>query len=123
MRLLKCTISLTVLILFLLPNYSKAQNTEDEKIKTLMQKKISFNKEDKSARFFKILIYNGNEKESYQSLSKFTANYSYKAKIIYDNPTWKVKTSAFISKISAERALLSIKEKFPYAVVIEDSLN
>lgn len=123
MKPLKHTILLLIFIFSLKANYCNAQNTEDERIQKLIQKKLSFNKEDKSARFFKVLIYNGNEKESYQNLNKFTANYKYKAKIVYDNPAWKVKTSAFISKVSAERALLSIREKFPYAVVIEDSLN
>lgn len=114
---------LVVFSLFLNLSYCYSQSSEAKKIENLIKKKREFNRKNTDKRAFKILLYSGNEKRAYGTLSKFRNNFEYSAKIAYDEPVWKVKTSVFIDKLSAERALINIKQKFPYAIVIEDSLK
>lgn len=122
-NLYKNIIIVTFFTLFLNLSYCYSQSYESKKIENLIKKKREFNKNDKNKRAFKVLVYSGNEKSAYSALYKFRTYFKHSAKIDYDNPTWKVKTSFFINKISAERALINIKQKFPYAIVIEDSLK
>lgn len=68
---------------------------------------------------FKIQIFFGTIEESKKNLTAFKKEFKYMdGTIVFSNPSYKVWVGSFKSKIEAEKALLSIKKKYPSANII-----
>ncbi len=93
---------------------------QDEKIEKLLLEKRKNNSAITINDKFKIQIYFGNIDESKKVLISYKKDFPQTdGTIIFSNPSYKVWTGSFKSKIEAEKALIAIKKKYPSAVIIE----
>ncbi len=98
----------------------KSNIEQDEKIEKLLLEKRKNNSAITINDKFKIQIFFGNIEESKKALITLKKDFpQIDGTIIFSNPSYKVWTGSFKSKIEAERALISIKKKYPSAVIIE----
>jgi hypothetical protein len=69
---------------------------------------------------YKIQIFYGDNEAARKNLADFKRSYkTMDGTIIFASPTYKVWVGNFKSRIDAERALLDIKKKYPYALLIK----
>lgn len=93
---------------------------QDEKIEKLLLEKRKNNSAITINDKFKIQIFFGNIEESKKTLIAFKKDFPQTdGTIIFSNPSYKVWTGSFKSKIEAEKALITIKKKYPTSVIIE----
>jgi hypothetical protein len=98
----------------------KSNIEQDEKIEKLLLEKRKSNSAITINDKFKIQIFFGTIEESKKVLIAFKKDFSQTdGTIIFSNPSYKVWTGSFKSKIEAEKALLTIKKKYTTAVIIE----
>ena len=98
----------------------KSNIEQDEKIEKLLLEKRKNNSAITINDKFKIQIYFGNIDESKKTLIAFKKDFSQiDGTIVFSNPSYKVWVGSFKSKIEAEKALLTIKKKYPSSVIIE----
>ena len=98
----------------------KSNIEQDEKIEKLLLEKRKNNSAITINDKFKIQIFFGNIEESKKTLIAFKKDFSQTdGTIVFSNPSYKVWIGSFKSKIEAEKALLSIKKKYPTSVIIE----
>jgi len=98
----------------------KSNIEQDEKIEKLLVEKRKNNSAITINDKFKIQIFFGNIEDSKKTLIAFKKDFSQTdGTIIFSNPSYKVWVGSFKSKIEAEKALISIKKKYPTAVLIE----
>ena len=98
----------------------KSSIEQDEKIEKLLVEKRKNNSAITINDKFKIQIFFGNIEESKKSLISFKKDFPQSdGTIIFSNPSYKVWVGSFKSKIEAEKALLTIKKKYPTSVIIE----
>lgn len=118
--LLKRTLLLSIALVFLSMSNSYAQS-ESEKIDKLVEQKRAFNKKNKNNSGFKIQIYNGNEAQALKTQREFDAIYpNFKSLIVYKSPEWKTQVGPFKTRLEADRTLLTIKQDYRGAIVIEE---
>ena len=98
----------------------KSNIEQDEKIEKLLVEKRKNNSAITINDKFKIQIFFGNIEESKKALISFKKDFSQTdGTIIFSNPSYKVWVGSFKSKIEAEKALITIKKKYPSSVIIE----
>ena len=126
MKTLKKITSFSILIFTILFSqniFSQTSNTiieQDEKIKKLLQEKRKNNSGITINDKYKIQIFFGNIEESKKTLLAFKKEFiQTDGTIVFSNPSYKVWVGSFKSKIEAEKALMSLKKKYPSAVIIE----
>lgn len=99
--------------------YTKAQEVKSEKdlIENLISKKRDFNNE--YGYGFRIQLYNGLEVEAKKLRAEFILNFpKTKSFLIYQQPEWKIQIGHYKTRLEADKALLEMKKKYPYAIVI-----
>ena len=111
----------TILICLVFALNTSAQ--EGEKIDQVLAKKIEYNKNNRKAKGFKIQLYNGNETTAYRIKGNFEAEFRMVAVIKPQLPDWKVQVGNYKTRLEADRALLSIREKFAGAFILETDIN
>ena len=98
----------------------KSNIEQDEKIEKLLLEKRKNNSAITINDKFKIQIFIGNIEESKKTLIAFKKDFSQTdGTIIFSNPSYKVWVGSFKSKIEAEKAIITIKKKYPSSVIIE----
>ena len=98
----------------------KSNIEQDEKIEKLLFDKRKNNSAITINDKFKIQIFFGNIEESKKTLISFKKDFSQAdGTIIFSNPSYKVWVGSFKSKIEAEKAIITIKKKYPTSVIIE----
>ncbi len=98
----------------------KSNIEQDEKIEKLLLEKRKNNSAITINDKFKIQIFFGNIEESKKTLIAFKKDFSQTdGTIIFSNPSYKVWVGSFKSKIEAEKAIITIKKKYPSSVIIE----
>ena len=98
----------------------KSNIEQDEKIEKLLVEKRKNNSAITINDKFKIQIFFGNIEDSKKTLIAFKKDFSQTdGTIIFSNPSYKVWVGSFKSKIEAEKALITIKKKYPSSVIIE----
>lgn len=113
----------SILAMFFICTISMYSQSEDEKIATLIDQKIDYNKKNKSSTVYKIQLYNGNETEAYKIRGDFNLSFpEYNANVVYDKPEWKTQVSAFKTRLDADKVAKIIKEKFSTAIVLEGKI-
>ena len=118
----KRTIYITAMVVLMSLNYSYAQS-ENSKINNLITQKRAFNKKNKTSIVFKIQIFNGIETKAYRIKQECKSNFpEYDVSVMYKNPEWKTHIGPFQTRLEADRALLSVKEKYSGAIVLEDEI-
>jgi hypothetical protein len=126
MKTLKKITSFSILIFTILFSqniFSQTSKTiieQDEKIEKLLQEKRKNNSGITINDKYKIQIFFGNIEESKKTLLAFKKEFiQTDGTIVFSNPSYKVWVGSFKSKIEAEKALMSLKKKYPSAVIIE----
>ncbi|MEY4834026.1 MAG: hypothetical protein RI980_141 [Bacteroidota bacterium] len=126
MKTLKKITSFSILIFTILFSqniFSQTSKTiieQDEKIEKLLQEKRKNNSGITINDKYKIQIFFGNIEESKKTLLSFKKEFiQTDGTIVFSNPSYKVWVGSFKSKIEAEKALMSLKKKYPSAVIIE----
>lgn len=118
--LLKRLLMSAFMLIFISINYTYGQS-ENEKIDKLIEQKRFYNKKNKALGGFKIQIYNGNETQANKIKREFEVLYpEYSTTIKYKSPEWKTQVGPFKTRLEADRTLLTIKENYVGAIVIED---
>lgn len=98
----------------------KSNIEQDEKIEKLLVEKRKNNSAITINDKFKIQIFFGNIEDSKKTLIAFKKDFSQTdGTIIFSNPSYKVWVGSFKSKIEAEKAIITIKKKYPSSVIIE----
>ena len=98
----------------------KSNIEQDEKIEKLLLEKRKNNSAITINDKFKIQIFFGNIEDSKKTLIAFKKDFSQTdGTIIFSNPSYKVWVGSFKSKIEAEKAIITIKKKYPSSVIIE----
>ena len=111
-------VSLILTLAFGIFSTSAQDNYTDNKdINSLIAKKREYNKHHGTG--FRIQLYNGLEKRAKSLRYRFTVEYpGVYTKIKYDQPDWKAQVGNYKTKLQADRALNTIKEKFNGAIVV-----
>ena len=111
-----------ILGFFLFNSDLYAQN-ESAQIDSLIVNKRAYNKVTKNSVVYKIQLYNGNETDAYKTKQHFEKIFSeYDVKILYKSPEWKTQVGDFKTRLEADRVLLTIKQKFAGAIVLQDKI-
>lgn len=125
MKTLKNNIQILLIIttLYIWQNiFAKTRNIsvqQDPKIDQLLAEKRKNNSSITINDKYKIQIFFGSIEESKKTLTSFKKDFkNMDGTIIFSNPSYKVWVGSFKSKIEAEKALLSIKKKYPSANII-----
>ena len=123
MTILPKRVLFTVFLALFLGITNLFSQSETEKIDSLIEQKRVFNKKNKSSIVYKIQLYNGNESEAYKIKLNFNISFpEYEVNIIYKSPEWKTQVGNFYTRLEADRALYTIKEKYTGAIVLEDRI-
>ena len=125
MRILKKTCSLIVVnFCFLNAIKSFAQESgpvlQDPRFEQLLNEKRKINSSITVNDNYKIQIFYGENGEARKTLSDFKREFrTLDGTIVFQSPTYKVWIGNFKTKIEAEKNLMEIKKKYPYALLIK----
>ncbi len=114
---IKIIFSCFLFVFYLNIKNTKAQTTMNEEVKSLIQKKREYNKENGYG--FRIQLYYGLEVTAKTELKKFKLEFpEIKTHIDFVNPEWKSQVGDYKTRLEADKALNEIKKKFPAAIVV-----
>jgi hypothetical protein len=113
-------IAILVLISVFNLNIHAQQNKETNAV---LSKKTEYNSTHPLGNGFKIQLYNGNETSAYEFKKEYQLAFNEVAELSYESPEWKVRVGNYNSRLEADRALLTIKEKFTSAIVLETTIQ
>lgn len=92
---------------------------QDPKVEQLLAEKRKANAAITINDKYKIQIFFGSIEDSKKNLTQFKKEFkNTDGTIVFSNPSYKVWVGSYKSKIEAEKALISIKKKFPTALLI-----
>ena len=106
-------------------NKSYAQQSDvtivqDAKFEQLLNEKRKIGASVTANDRYKVQIYYGDNENARKALSEFKKEFKdLDGTIIFESPTYKVWTGNFKSRIEAERNLVEIRKKYPYALLIK----
>jgi hypothetical protein len=108
--------------IFTINSYSQSSNVtvgQDPKFEQLLAEKRKINSSITVNDRYKIQIYNGDSETSKKILADFRREFkTLDASIVFSTPAYKVWVGNFKNRISAERNLAELKNKFPNAIII-----
>lgn len=97
-----------------------ASIVQDSRFEQLLNEKRKINSSITVNDRYKIQIFYGENSNARKTLSEFKREFKgIDGTIVFASPTYKVWVGNFKSKIDAERTLLDIKKKYPYALIIK----
>jgi hypothetical protein len=93
---------------------------QDARFEQLLKEKRKINPSITVNDRYKIQIFSGDNDKSRKTLSDFRKDFKeLDGTIVFESPNYKVWVGNFKSRIDAERKLLDVKKKFPYALLIK----
>lgn len=127
----KKTSLLSFIFIALLTFTSLAQQKEGElqietsaKIDAVVAQKKQYNKNLESIKGYRIQLFYGSEKSAYKIKDEFRALFpDITTKIIFSSPQWKVQVGNFITRLEADRTLISIKKEYPGAIILATEID
>ena len=97
--------------------YSQKKTTKLEEIRNIISKKRNFNKEFGFG--YSIQLYNGNEKQARQILTRFNVDFPDRfSKLVYNSPEWKVQVGNYKTKLEADKDLIKFQKKITGIIVV-----
>ncbi|RYJ43321.1 SPOR domain-containing protein [Flavobacterium beibuense] len=94
--------------------------SQDPKFEQLLSEKRKLNSNTDLNDRYKIQIFYGENDKARKTLSEFKREFeNIDGTIIFESPTYKVWVGSFKTRIEGERNLITIKEKYPYALLIK----
>jgi len=89
-------------------------------IKTIINKKINYNKSNPSIEGYRIQLFNGNESGANDTRNKFLALFpNTPTSLDWDSPEWKVRVGKYKTRLEVDKAIEEIKKAFGYAIVVK----
>ena len=83
----------------------------------LIFKKRNFNKEFGFG--YSIQLYNGNEQQARQILTRFNVDFPDRfSKLVYNSPEWKVQVGNYKTKLEADKDLIKFQKKITGIIVV-----
>lgn len=126
MRILKLNLYKTPLILLTFWSIqSMAQEgtttvNQDPKFEQLLKEKRKINSSITVNDRYKVQIFYGDNDKARKTLSDFRREFKdTDGTIVFESPTYKVWVGNFKSRIDAEKKLVDIRKKYPYALLIK----
>ena len=93
---------------------------QDSRFEQLLNEKIRINPSITVNDRFKIQVAYGDNDKTRKALSDFRRDFkNIDATIVFESPTYKVWAGNFGSRIEAEKNLVEIRKKYPYALLIK----
>lgn len=113
-------ISLTLFGTKCLAQEGNVSVSQDSRFEQLLAEKRKINSSITVNDRYKIQIFYGDNSKARKTLSDFRRDFKeLDGTIIFESPTYKVWVGNFKSKIDAEKKLLDVKKKYPYALLIK----
>jgi hypothetical protein len=92
---------------------------QDSRFEQLLNEKRKINSSITVNDKYKIQIFYGDNEKARKTLNEFRREFkNLDGTIVFESPTYKVWVGNFKSKIEAERNLVEIRKKYPYALMI-----
>ena len=124
MRILKFK-PLTIAVVFLTfysVETTAQQTLQNPKFEQLLNEKRRLSSTVNINDRYKIQIFYGDNETARKTLGEFKREFdNLDGTIVFESPTYKVWIGNFKSRIEAERNLVAVKEKYPYALLIKPS--
>lgn len=99
---------------------SNVSVSQDPRFEQLLAEKRKINSSITVNDRYKIQIFYGDNSKARKTLSDFRRDFKeLDGTIIFESPTYKVWVGNFKSRIDAEKKLLDVKKKYPYALLIK----
>lgn len=97
----------------------------NERVAMLMDTVASINKNIRYAQGYRILAYNGSERQTVMSLRKAILGRLPEEKdyLTYQQPNFRLKVGDFFSRIEAQQVLNQIRDLIPNAQIVQDQIN
>jgi len=93
---------------------------QDARFEQLLKEKRKINPSITVNDRYKVQIFYGDNSSARKTLTDFKRDFKdIDGTIIFESPTYKVWVGNFKSKIDAEKRLIDIKKKYPYALLIK----
>lgn len=93
---------------------------QDPRFEQLLAEKRKINSSITVNDRYKVQIFYGDNDKARKTLAEFRREFkNMDGTIIFESPTYKVWVGNFKSRIDAERKLIDIKKKHPYALLIK----
>jgi len=94
--------------------------SQDARFEQLLKEKRKINPSITVNDRYKVQIFYGDNSSARKTLTDFKRDFkNLDGTIIFESPTYKVWVGNFKSKIDAEKRLIDIKKKYPYALLIK----
>ncbi len=100
-------------------------NHVNRKVAVLMDTVASVNKNIKYAQGYRILAYNGSERQTVMDLRKSIARRVPEVKdyLTYNQPNFRLKVGDFFNRVEAQQVLNQISDLIPNAQIVQDQIN
>ncbi len=126
MRILKSGLLHLALILLTLTginSYAQERTVtvvQDAKFEQLLAEKRRINPSISVNDRYKVQIFYGENDKARKTLSDFKREFkTIDGTIVFESPTYKVWVGNYTSRMEAEKSLMEIKKKYPYALLIK----
>ncbi len=129
---------LCLLLLFMLPGYTRAQHSDTTTVKTgiiqdprvdqLVNKHIQINQADKTMDGYRIQLFsdsgNNSKNKAQAALDEFHAKFpATGVYLTFKSPNYQVRAGDFRTKLDAQRFLIEISAEYSNAFIITDQIN
>ena len=100
-------------------------NHVNRKVAVLMDTVASVNKNIKYAQGYRILAYNGSDRQDVMNLRKSILRRVPEVKdyLTYNQPNFRLKVGDFFSRLEAQQVLNQISDLIPNAQIVQDQIN
>ncbi|MBB6611331.1 sporulation protein [Pontibacter sp. Tf4] len=100
-------------------------NHVNRKVAVLMDTVASVNKNIKYAQGYRILAYNGSERQTVMDLRKSIIRRVPEVKdyLTYNQPNFRLKVGDFFTRLEAQQVLNQISDLIPNAQIVQDQIN
>ena len=93
---------------------------QDPKFEQLLKEKRKINSSITVNDRYKVQIFYGDNDKARKALSDFRREFKdIDGTIVFESPTYKVWVGNFKSRIDAEKRLVDMRKKYPYALLIK----
>ena len=97
---------------------AQSKYTDNKEINSLLEKKRQYNKNVGVG--YIIQLYNGDESKARSIKNNFQSDFpGVGTKLLYEAPDWKIQVGSYRTRLDADRALNTIKEKYNGGIIIK----
>jgi hypothetical protein len=119
------TLLLSIISFYCVAQGNKVKYTQDEKITTLVNRRLEENRVKQSSEGFRVQLHFGNDRDKARDVkSKFLNQHQdVPAYESYQQPNFRIRVGNFRTRLEAMKFLKSIKSEFPSAFVVSDDIQ